>query len=83
MGQQRLGKTHRPRDTNQLAKQVVDIATGTVTDEPSKEKDPSLAARGRKGGSVGGRVRAARMTPEERSQAASAAAQARWNRLGK
>ena len=68
----------RPRDLNQLGKLIVDIATGEVEDKPSDEKDASLAARGRKGGKIGGAARAARMTPEDRSEAARAAAQARW-----
>ena len=75
-----MNGARRPRDPNQLAKLIVDIATGEVEDKPSGEKDASLAARGRKGGRIGGKVRAARMTPEDRSQAASIAAQARWNR---
>ena len=70
----------RPRDPNQLAKLIVDIATGEVEDKPTGEKDASLAARGRKGGKIGGAVRAARMSPEDRSQAAKVAAQARWSR---
>ena len=68
----------RPRDPNQLGKLIVDIATGEVEDVASDEKNASLAAQGRKGGRIGGTVRAARMTPEDRSQAARVAAQARW-----
>ena len=68
----------RPRDPNQLGKLVVDIATGEVEDVASDEKNASLAERGRKGGRIGGTSRAARMTPEDRSQAARVAAQARW-----
>lgn len=73
-----MNGARRPRDRNQLAKLVVDIATGEVEDKATGEKDASLAARGRKGGKIGGAARAARMTPEDRSQAARAAAQARW-----
>lgn len=39
-----------------------------------------LAKIGRKGGKVGGAKRAANMTPQERSEAARKAVQARWNR---
>ena len=69
----------RPTDPNQLAKLIVDIATGEVEDTPEDTgKDPAAVALGRKGGLKGGRARAERMTPEERSAAAKRAAEARW-----
>ena len=67
-----------PRDPNQLAKAVVDFATGQREPDPPKVKDPAAVALGRKGGLVGGKVRAANMTPAERSDSARKAAQARW-----
>lgn len=73
-------KPKRPRDANQLAKFIVDVATGDDPEVPKNENAPSMAERGRKGGKVGGAVRASRMTPEERSQASSQAARARWSR---
>lgn len=42
-------------------------------------KDPNAVALGRKGGLVGGKARAAAMTPEQRSEAASKASRARWS----
>lgn len=75
-------KPKRPRDTNQLAKSIVDIATGEAEDEaknpPDDGKDPAAVALGRKGGLKGGKARAAKMTKEARSEAARKAAQARW-----
>ena len=73
----------RPRDPNQLGKLIVDIATGEVDepDTPAEEKNPAAVELGRKGGLKGGKARAAKMTPEERSEAAKRAARARWNRL--
>ena len=69
----------RPRDPNQLAKLIVDIATGEVEDTPEDSgKDPAAVALGRKGGLKGGRARAAKMTAEQRSEAAKRAARARW-----
>ena len=73
-------KPKRPRDANQLAKFIVDVATGEVEDEAPKVKDPSAVERGQKGGSKGGVARASRMSPEERSEASRRAAQARWSR---
>ena len=68
-----------PRDPNQLAKAVVDFATGQrEADPPARVKDPNAVALGRKGGAIGGKVRAANMTPEERADSARKAALARW-----
>jgi hypothetical protein len=69
-----------PRDPNQLAKAVVDLATGQRTPEPARVKDPAAIARGRLGGVVGGKARAAKMTAEQRSESARRAAKARWER---
>jgi hypothetical protein len=69
----------RPRDPNQLAKLIVDIATGEVEDTPPDDgKDPAAVALGRKGGLKGGKARAAKMTAEERSESARRAATTRW-----
>jgi hypothetical protein len=40
-----------------------------------------MAQIGRKGGKVGGKKRAAGMTPAQRSEAASLAAKARWGKI--
>ena len=73
----RSGK--RPRDPNQLGKLIVDLATGEADEAaPDDGKNPAAVELGRKGGLKGGRARATRMTPEERSEAAKTAAEARW-----
>lgn len=75
--QDRSGK--RPRDVNELAFQIVGEATGEIEPtDPDEGKDPAAVALGRKGGLKGGKARAAKMTPEQRSEAAKRAAQARW-----
>lgn len=72
-------KPKRPRDTNQLAKLIADIATGEAADEsPATVKDPAAVALGRKGGLKGGVARAKKLTAEERSVIAKKAAEARW-----
>lgn len=69
----------RPRDPNQLGKLIVDLATGDADETPPKDtRDPAAVELGRKGGLKGGNARAAKMTPEERSESARKAAQARW-----
>ena len=71
----------RPRDVNVLARQLVGEAVGEVPRyDPGEGKDAGLVARGRLGGLKGGRARAAKMTPQERSEAARRAARARWDK---
>jgi hypothetical protein len=75
----------RPRDPNQLAKLMIDIATGQVEDKPDPRpgdsaKDPAAVSLGRRGGLKGGKARAATMTPERRSEIAKKAAARRWNK---
>jgi len=62
----------RPRDPNQLAKLITDIATGEAPDD--SPKDPAAVALGSKGG----KARAATMTPERRAEIARKAAAKRW-----
>jgi hypothetical protein len=50
------------------------------SETPHKEKDPAAVALGRKGGLKGGHARAAKMTPEERSESARKAVLARWEK---
>lgn len=72
-------RSRRPRDANELAKQIVGEAVGDEPPyDPEAGKDPAAVALGRKGGLKGGKARAAKMSPEERSEAARKAAAARW-----
>ena len=74
-------KPKRPRDASQRAKLIVDIATGEAEEDIDETKEESEAAKlGRKGGLKGGKARWANLAPEERSEAASLAAQARWRK---
>jgi hypothetical protein len=70
----------RPRDVNELGRQIVDEAIGDASPShsPDEGKDPAAVELGRRGGLKGGKARAAKLTPEERSEAARRAAQARW-----
>jgi hypothetical protein len=69
----------RPRDPAQLAKLVVDIATGEVQDAPDSDKGP-MAALGRAGGLKGGRARAETLSADQRAEIARKAAAARWRK---
>ena len=61
----------RPGDLNQLAKRIVDISTGQESDE-AEPVDEAAVRRGE--------ARAAKLTPEERSEIARKAAKARWEK---
>jgi hypothetical protein len=47
----------------------------------AKKKNPNAVALGKLGGSKGGKIRAARLTPEERREIARKAVQARWAKV--
>lgn len=66
----------RPKDENKLAKSIVDMATGNAP----REKNPAAVALGKLGGLKGGRARAAKLTPEQRSEIAKNAAKKRWDK---
>jgi hypothetical protein len=68
----------RPRDVSQLAKMMVDIASGETSGVP--ENPASASERGKLGGLKGGKARAKNMSPAERSAAAKKAAISRWGR---
>jgi phage gp16-like protein len=74
----------RPRDLNQWAKRMVDIATGEASDReltPEEQgKDPAAVKRGRSGGKKGGKARAAALSESERRASAAKAARVRWSR---
>jgi hypothetical protein len=70
-----------PRDTNQLAKRIVDLATSGESDDTpvvADGKDPAAVSLGRRGGLKGGRARADKLSPEQRADIARKAAAARY-----
>jgi hypothetical protein len=69
-------KPKRPRDPNQLAKLVVDIATGKA--ENVKPVAPREGQR--KGGLKGGKSRAKKLSAARRKAIAKEAARSRWAR---
>jgi hypothetical protein len=69
----------RPRDPNQLAKMIVDLATGATTE--AKPESPTPAQEfARSGGLAGGTARAKALTPERRREIARKAAAKRWGK---
>ena len=74
-------KKKRPVDLNALAFSIVNDVT--AEDRPAEEKPTKNQAAvelGRLGGKVGGKARAAKLTPEQRKEIAKIAAQARWKK---
>jgi hypothetical protein len=77
----RSSKPHR--DANQAARHILDQLTG---DAPKEEpplasvKNPAAVALGALGGKKGGAARAAKLTPERRSEIAKKGAAARWKK---
>lgn len=70
----------KPKDDfTQVAFRVFKQAIGEAP-PPREKKLPPKAAAGQKGGLKGGRVRAERLSPEERSSIAKRAAEARWRK---
>jgi hypothetical protein len=76
-----IGKGKRPRDTNQLAKFIVDVTTGEIEPpDPNAGKNPIARQFGAIGGKEGGKARAKKLSPAERKAIAEKAAAARWGK---
>lgn len=77
-------RSRKPADLNRLAAGIVEEATdedapkAEAEPETQPAKDPTAVALGQRGGLKGGKARAAKLTPQERSEAARKAARARW-----
>lgn len=76
-----MNNPKRKRDTNQLAKQIVDLSIGDSTSiEENNSKNPAAVELGRLGGLKGGEARAKSLTPERRKEIAKKAAEKRWGK---
>lgn len=78
----RLQKDEGPAEiAHRALSRVLDLA-GDSEEESLADKDPRAVALGRKGGlaggKVGGKARAAALSPERRKEIAKKAADARW-----
>jgi hypothetical protein len=72
----------RPRDPNQLAKFITDIAVGDVENDRSRINGVNgHANKGQvTGGLKGGKARAEKLTAEQRKEIAQKAAKKRWGK---
>lgn len=75
-------RSSKDHDFATIARNVVEHAIGEkLTGEPlplEPEKNPAAVALGRLGGKKGGRARAEKLTPAQRSAIAKKAAKKRW-----
>jgi hypothetical protein len=71
-----MQKRSSKKDVNQIAAELVRYTAGLDLEG----KNLAAVALGRKGGLKGGKARAAALSPEQRKQIATFAAQTRWNR---
>jgi hypothetical protein len=69
-----------PRDTNQLAHKVLQIAIGedVEPEKPDDGKNPAAVALGKLGGKLGGKNRWKGVSKRKRTEIAREAAKARW-----
>jgi len=79
-------RSSKQKDTQQLARHVLDAVVPDAEQQPPPEvepkpaKNPAAVALGRLGGKKGGKARAAKLTAEQRREIARKAAQTRWKR---
>ncbi len=72
-------KHQGPKDFTETAFDVFQKAIGEKPQEDTT-KNPAAVELGRKGGLKGGKARAAKLTPEQRSEIAKRAAAKRWGK---
>ena len=78
-----MAKAKLPKDVNQRAVMIAQIATGEV-EAPKEETDLiklAASAMGRKGGLKGGKARAKALSKKQRHEIAKRAAAARWSKI--
>lgn len=83
-----MAKKKPESDINVTAFEILQAVTGgpaiSHNEKPAKKKDlpaknPAAVALGRLGGLKGGKARAAKLSPNKRSQIAQKAARSRWS----
>jgi len=72
-------RSSKKKDVSELAKSIMEQAMGKQPKESVDEgKNPAAVALGRLGGLKGGKIRAAKLTKQQRFEIARKAAYARW-----
>jgi hypothetical protein len=74
-------RSSNPKDTQQLARSVLDaVVPDAEPPKAKKAKNPAAVALGKLGGLKGGKARAASLSPAKRKAIAQKAARARWSK---
>jgi hypothetical protein len=71
-------RASKRRDFTQIAKAVVDAATGNAPPPEPDTRNPAAVALSKLGASKGGKARAAKLTAAKRQEIARKAAVKRW-----
>lgn len=71
-------RSSKQKDTQQLARSVLDAIVPDAEPGKKPEKNPAAVALGRLGGLKGGKARAANLSAAKRKAIAEKAAKARW-----
>ena len=69
-----------PKETNQLAKYILEVTTGETEKIEPPAKNPHAQALSKLGASKGGKARAQSLSARKKSSIAKKAAQARWKK---
>ena len=72
-----------PKDSNQLAKYIVDVTAGEAEKIEPPKKNPAAVALASLGAKRGGDARAKSLTKKRRKEIAQKAAKSRWDKKGK
>ena len=76
----RASKTGKKRDFTQVAKDIIDKATGEAPSEPPDTRNPHAVELSKLGASKGGKARAKTLSAKRRAEIAKEAAKKRWNK---
>jgi len=76
----RASKKRPPKDTNELARYILDVTTGQTEKIEPPEKNPHAQALSKLGASKGGKARAQKLSAYKRTQIAKNAAKSRWGK---
>ena len=75
----RASKTGKKRDFTQIAKDIIDRATGEAPPEPPDTRNAHAVELSKLGASKGGKVRAEKLSARKKREIAKNAARARWS----
>lgn len=80
-----LSRSSKEHDFTSVARRVVEQAIGekldgSPLDDLNAGKNPAAVALGKLGGAKGGKARAKKLTPTQRTEIARLAAEARWKK---